>query len=126
MITRLIVRILGNSLAIYLCAYFFSGFNFPINNWQLLLLAGLVLALLNGLLKPILGFVSAPLTFLTLGVWPLVINIGILWLLTYLIPELKITSFWAYLESIALITIVNWLINIVARKKSPAKNDENQ
>ncbi len=122
MITRLIVRVLGNTLAIYLCAYFISGFDFPTNNWKLLLLAGLILALLNGLLKPLLSFISGPLAFLTLGLWPLLINIGILWLMEYFLPELKITGFWAYLESIILITAANWLINLITHKKSPAKD----
>ncbi len=118
MLTRLIVRILGNSLAIYLCAYFIHGFDFPLNEWKLLFLSGFILALLNNLIKPALKFISAPLSFITFGLWPLLINIGLLWILEYFIPDLNITGFWAYAESIALITFINWLINLIIHKKS--------
>jgi putative membrane protein len=116
MIIRLLVRILANSLAIYLAAYFVEGFNFP-HDWKLLLFAGFILALLNGLLKPVLKFLSMPLIFLTLGVFPLVINIGILWLLQYFIPDLKIEGFWAYFWSIIIIGATNWLFNVIVKHK---------
>jgi putative membrane protein len=80
-------------------------------------LAGFILALLNGLLKPVLKFLSTPLIYLTLGAFPLVINIGILWLLQYFIPELKIDGFWAYFWSIIIISVVNWMFDIIVKNK---------
>lgn len=121
MIIRLLVRILANALAIYLAAYFVQGFYFP-HDWRPLLLGGVILALLNGLLKPILKFLSAPLMYLTLGAFPLVINIGILWLLQYFVTDLKIEGFWAYFWSIIIITLVNWLFDLIIKKNHSSES----
>lgn len=113
---RFIVRILGNALAISLAAFFVKGFDFP-KNWKLLLLAGLILALFNAILKPILKLVSTPLMILTLGFFSLVINMGLLWLLTQFLPELKIVGFWAYFWGTVIISLINWLVAGLTKKK---------
>jgi putative membrane protein len=109
MILRFIVRILANALAIYLAAYFVVNFYFP-NDWRLLLLAGLILAIFNAILKPILKLISAPLIILTFGLFTLVINMTLLWLLAQFMPELKITGLWAYFWGVIILSAVNWLI----------------
>jgi putative membrane protein len=113
---RFIVRILGNALAIYLAAYFVPGFSFT-NDWKLLLLAGFILAIFNAVLKPILKLISAPLMLLTLGLFSLVINMALLWLLTQFLPELKIADFWAYFWGTVIISLVNWIIAALTKKK---------
>lgn len=117
---RFIVRILGNSLAIYLAAYFVPGFNFSHRlpqDWKLLLIAGLILAIFNAVLKPILKFFSAPLIIITLGLFSLVINAGLLWLLTLFLPELKIIGFWAYFWGTVIVSLINWIVAGLTKKK---------
>lgn len=119
---KFIVRILGNALAVFLAAHFVVNFTFPIDNWKLLLLAGLVLAIFNAVLKPILKFISSPLIILTLGLFTLVINGLITWLLTKFIPELKISTTAAYFWGVMIISAVNWLIGLFLKNK-PKPND---
>jgi len=121
MITRFIVRILGNALAIYLAAYFVQGFDFPFN-WKLLLLAGLVLAIFNAVLRPILKLISLPLIILSFGLFTIVINIIILWLLTRFMPELQINGLWAYFWGTTIISVVNWLIAWLTKPKAKNQN----
>ncbi len=120
---RFLVRILANSLAIYLAAYFVENFTFTtrLSDWRLLLIAGLILALINTFLKPILKIISAPLIILTLGLFSLVINLGLLWLLTQFLPQLEIQGFWAYFWGTLIITFLNWLVNALT-KKHPKTN----
>ena len=115
---RFIVRILANALAIYLAAYFVVGFDFPheVQDWKLLLLAGLLLALFNAILKPILKLVSAPFILLTLGLFTLVINIALLWLLSQFLPQLTISGLWAYFWGTIFISLVNWVVELFIRK----------
>lgn len=113
---RFIVRILGNALAIFLAAYFIPNFHFP-NDWKLLFLAGLILALFNAILKPILKLISAPLIILTFGLFSLAINLGLLWLLTLFLSELEITGFWAYFWGTIFITAINWLVAGLIKKQ---------
>ncbi len=117
---RFLVRILANALAIYLAAYFVVGFDFPINlllDWKLLLLAGGILAIFNAILKPVLKLISTPLIIISLGLFTLLINMGLLWLLAQFITELKITNLWAYLWGTIIISLVNWVVEFFIRKK---------
>ncbi len=56
-----------------------------------LLLGALVLTLLSVLARPILEIISAPINFLTLGLFNVVINVFFFWLATYLVSGFSIT-----------------------------------
>lgn len=113
---RFIIRILGNALAIYVAASFLEDFTAP-KDWRLLLLAGLALALFNAVLKPFLKLISAPIIVVTFGLFTLLINIFLLWLLTLIITELKISGAWAYLFGTIIIGLTNWIVESVMGKK---------
>lgn len=108
--TYLILHILGNSLGIYLSARIIKGVLFQGDIIDLLL-AGLLLGILNVFVKPALKIISAPLILLTLGIFIFIINLFILWLVQYLLPEFSMSGFWAYFWTLALITAINLIIN---------------
>jgi putative membrane protein len=56
-------------------------------------MGGVGLALMFGILKPILNLISIPANLLTLGLFSLVINAVILYLLTVLVSDISITKF---------------------------------
>jgi len=99
-----------------LAAFFVKGFSFP-KDWKLLLLAGLILALFNAILKPILKLISAPLIILSLGLFSLIINMGLLWLLAQFLSELKIENFWAYFWGTIIISLINWIVAGLTKKR---------
>lgn len=113
---RLLVQILTNALAIFLAAYFIPGIVFTGNIFNLLI-AGFILGLINFFVKPLLKFITAPLLILTLGLFTLVINMALLWLLEYLVPELAIAGLWAYFWGSVIISIVNIFIGATVKKK---------
>lgn len=116
---RFLVRILANALAIYLAAYFVVGFDFPhqTQDWKLLLLAGLILAIFNAILKPILKLISFPFIILTLGLFTIIINMALLWLLSQFLPELVISGFWPYFWGTVIVSVINWIVELFIRKK---------
>src|SRR5437870_13903010 len=59
------------------------------------LLAGLVLALINAVVTPVLKLIALPLTLLTLGLFPSVLNAFCLWLTSAVLPGLDIPGFRA-------------------------------
>lgn len=87
----LIVRVLANTAALYVAQRFVSGF-VVIGGWERYLLAGVLLGLLNLIVKPILKFISFPLIILTLGLFTLVINAFILWTVDYAFDFITIHS----------------------------------
>lgn len=113
---RFIIRILGNCLAIYLAAYLVPGVSFK-GDWKILLLAGFILSLINLIIKPILKMISFPLILLTFGLFSLIINIFLVWLLMKFIPELNIIGWWALFWTAIFISLVNWLVSWFIKKR---------
>lgn len=106
----LIIHIVGNALALYVANQFIKGVSFE-GTIVDLLLAGFILGVLNFFVKPVLKIISTPLIILTLGLFIFIINIFILWLLQYLLPELTIDGFWAYFWTILILSAINFFFN---------------
>ncbi|MFN4218643.1 MAG: phage holin family protein, partial [Candidatus Bipolaricaulia bacterium] len=74
------------------------------------ILVGLVLGLLNALLRPIIIFLTLPATLITFGLFLIVINAGMLWIANMLVAAFVIEGFgWALLGAL-LISIVSTLL----------------
>jgi putative membrane protein len=72
--------------------------------------AGLALGLLNAVLRPILVFFTLPATVITLGLFLLVINAFILYLVGALVAGVEIHGFgWAFLGAL-LISMISTLL----------------
>ena len=113
---RFLAQIIINALAIFLAAYLVPGIIFE-GSFFNLLIAGLVLGLVNFFIKPILKLVSRPLIFLSFGLFTIVINIILLFLVAYLLPELLISNFWAALWGVLIISLVNIFFSVFTKKK---------
>ncbi len=109
-----IIRILGNSLALYVANYFVPGFVVS-GSWKEYLLAGAFLGLLNFLVKPVLKMISMPFIILTLGLFTLVINGLLLWTVDYIFDFVSIGDVTALLYATVVITIINLFISASAK-----------
>ena len=109
-----VIRILGNSLALYVAYYFVPGFIIS-GGWKEYLLAGALLGLLNLVVKPILKLISMPIIILTLGLFTLVINGLLLWTVDYIFDFVAIKDITALLYAVVVITIVNLVISTTAK-----------
>lgn len=116
MFSRLIIQILTNAIAIYIASIIVPGFNLSENSFMTLLTAGFIFGLINFFIKPVLKLVSAPLIFFTFGLFTIVINIGMLLLLDYFVPELTIYSLSAAFWAMLVISAVNIFIDAFSKK----------
>jgi len=109
-----ILRILGNSLALYVATLFVQGFkiNGGIKEY---LLAGIILGVLNMIVKPVLKLISMPIIILTLGIFSLVINALMLWGVHYFFDFVVIDDLYALVWATLVITIVNTIISKVTK-----------
>jgi len=104
---KLLFHIISGILGIYLAVKFVPGVEFT-GNFQMLLIIGAVLGLVNFFIKPILKAISLPIRILTLGLFSLIINMAMVWLIEILFPEsldIKglIPLFWT--------TVIIWILN---------------
>ncbi len=109
-----IIRILGNSLALYAATYLVPGFliNGGIKEY---LLAGVLLGILNFFIKPILKVVSMPLILLTLGLWTIVLNALLLWAVDYVFDFVLVQNLTALVWATIIIAIVNVFVSATTK-----------
>jgi|SRR5690606_29088375 len=70
---KLIIRIVINAIALSVAAYFVPGIELTNEPLQLVIVAA-VFGLINAIVKPIVKLLAFPITFMTLGLFLLVIN----------------------------------------------------
>ena len=76
------------------------------------LLAGLVLALINAVVRPVLKVLTLPLTLLTLGLFLFVLNGFCLWLTSAIVPGFDVHGFRAAFLGALLISVVSWALTV--------------
>ena len=105
----ILIRILINALAIVVAAKVIPGIE--LDGVMAALVAGLVLGVVNGFVRPILLFLTLPLTLLTLGLFLFVLNGLCLWLTAALVKGFEIHGFWAAVFGALLVSLVSWVLN---------------
>ncbi|MCW1968615.1 MAG: phage holin family protein [Anaerolineae bacterium] len=105
-----LIRIVVNAIALWATAYLLPGMTVSGSIVNLLIL-GAVFGVVNALVKPIITALSCPLVILTLGLFILVINGGMLLLTASLVgPEMMQIRDW----TVAIIAgIVMGIINMI-------------
>ncbi|MGY3742008.1 phage holin family protein [Leuconostoc inhae] len=106
---RFFARLATTMLVFLVISSLFSE-AFRVDNWVTALGAALVLAVLNTIIKPILTLLTLPLTFITFGLFTIVINGIMLEITADLVGGFDFSSFsWAIFTAIIL-SIVNTLL----------------
>lgn len=85
----LIKRYLANVLTLWLVQQLIVGFVVT-GGWQTLLIVALGLSILNLIVRPLLKILLLPINLLSLGLFGWVINVVILYLLSYFFPQVTI------------------------------------
>src|SRR3989338_1278625 len=99
----------GALVSIYPSSSFF-GFSLT-DSWQVYLLLGVALGLLNSFVKPILDTLSIPLKIITLGFFGFVINAGLVWVIDYIFREFSAPWFWPLFWATAIIYTIHQLVS---------------
>lgn len=88
---HLILRFIINAVVLYAIAEFVPGFNHGIGIGTALF-AALIFGLVNAIIGPILRLISMPITWLTHGLFSVVVNFVLFWLTVVIVPNFKTTG----------------------------------
>jgi putative membrane protein len=103
-----VLRVLINAAAIYLAASIVPGIE--IRDVLTALGAGLVLGLINAVVRPVLVVLTLPVTILTLGLFLVVLNALCLWLTAQVVKGFEVQGFWPAVLGALLISVVSWIL----------------
>ena len=104
----LLTRLVVSSLAVFVADWLLPGIT--INSFSTAIGVAILLGILNATLKPLLIIITIPLTFLTLGLFLLIINAIIIGVADQWIDGMHVSSTWtAILFSFMISTISSWM-----------------
>jgi len=107
-------RLLINTLTFLALAGFIGGFY--IDTWFTAVIAAVIFGVLNAILKPIIVILSLPITLLTLGLFYIVINGFMLWLVSVFVGGFGFSSFWVAVLVSIVVSLLNMYFNSETRK----------
>ncbi len=113
---RFLTRWLVCSLGLWIAASFLSNNISYGNRLGVIVISGLVLAIINVVLKPIIVIFSLPAIVLSLGLFMIVINGLTVFIASKLYTPLHITDFWAAVFAGMMIGVVNYLISAILKE----------
>lgn len=106
--TGLLIQWLVTSVALIAAAYILPGMK--IKNFGIAMVAAAILGIVNALIRPVVAFFSFPITFLTLGLFALVINGLMLLLVAKLVPDFEVDGCLTSILGAVIISVVSALI----------------
>jgi putative membrane protein len=113
MLSHLLLSWLIDAFSIWLTAQIVPGVH--IAGFGTALIATIAIALVNATIGFIVKIIAFPLTFLTLGLFLLVINAFLLKLASMIVPGFVVRGFLAAFLGSILITVLNELLRAVIR-----------
>lgn len=109
---QLLMALVINAVAFLTTAYAVPGFR--VDNFTSALLAAVVLGVVNTFIKPILSFVTLPLTVATLGLFAFVVNAVVLFIVAWVVPGFDIAGWLpAILGGIVLAVVATILSSVL-------------
>lgn len=106
-----VIQLLLTALAAFLAAKITPGVSIS-SYWAAILLA-IVLAVLDVFVKPILQFISIPITIITLGLFLLVINAVIILLASWIIDSFQVSGFWTAMLYSIIFSVISWILALI-------------
>jgi putative membrane protein len=122
--TKFIIRWAINAVALYVAVLIVPGIALR-GTWTDVIWLALIFGLLNALLRPLLKFLTCPLIILTLGLFTILINTGML-MLTSRIGQvlgfgLSVDGFWPAVFGSLVISIVSVVMSVILHDELKGK-----
>jgi putative membrane protein len=112
---RLLVKWILSAILLLIVAHFVPGF--MVTSFTAALIAAVVIGLVNGTLGVFLKIVTLPLTFLTFGIFLLIINALMLMVASAIVPGFHVAGFLPAFWGGVLLSILHLLVHWLMPKK---------
>jgi putative membrane protein len=106
----LLIRWVSNVAALFVAAWLLSGVTYG-DSWWSLLIAAAVFTIVNAWVKPVLAILSIPFIVITLGLFYFLINVLMLYVTDWVVPDFEITTFWWGVLGAIIVSFVNMILS---------------
>jgi putative membrane protein len=103
-----VIRVVVYTLALLLAAHVVPGISLA--GLTSAVVAGVLLGIINAVVRPILVVLTFPITLLTLGLFLLVLNAFCLWLVSVFVHGFQVAGFWPAFWGALLVSVVSWIL----------------
>ncbi|HEY5667559.1 MAG TPA: phage holin family protein [Candidatus Saccharimonadales bacterium] len=114
---RFLVRWLVSSLGLWIAAGLLGKAISYGNSIRVIILAGLLLAVVNSVIRPLVVILSLPAILFTLGLFMIIINGFMVFLVSWLYTPLHVTNFWWAVLAGMIIGLVNYLVTAILENR---------
>jgi putative membrane protein len=105
--TGFILRALIAALGLWLATEWVNGVT--IDTPTTLIIAGLLLGIVNAIVRPLAVVLTFPITLVTLGLFLLVVNAGMVALVAWFLPGFKLAGFWPAFWTALIVALTGWI-----------------
>ncbi len=116
-IQRLLIRFLINAAAIYAAAQIISGIHLV--GWDAIVFVAIIFGLVNALIKPLVSLITCLIQVITLGLFTLVINAGMLYVTAWLAQKFGlafyIDNFLSAFLGALIVSVISFILSKVLK-----------
>ena len=106
---RLLITWLINAAALMALPYLMHSVD--VSSIGTALIAALVLGLVNTLIRPVLVILTLPVTLVSMGLFILVLNALLFWLVSNWVDGFEVAGFWSAFLAAILYSIISWALS---------------
>lgn len=113
MLAKLIVRAIFGALGLWIASKLVPGI--VVSGSTALILAALLLGVVNAVVRPVVTFLTLPLTILTLGLFLLIVNAAMIGLVSLIVPGFHVHGLVAGVLAAIVTGVTSWVGGMILR-----------
>ena len=106
-----LLRAAITALGLWVASEILSGLTF--DSTSKLVVAAILLGVVNAFVRPLAFILTLPITVVTLGLFLLVLNAGMVALVAWLVPGFQVAGFWTAVGASLIVSLVSWAASSV-------------
>ena len=119
LILKPIIGVMVNGAILYAMMLLVEGITYT-GGFMFFVIGGIIVGFINFIVKPLIKLISLPLVFLTGGLFMVVINLGVLWFLSYFLDilafhdvSLAFQNIGSYAIGAVVFGLINWGVHLI-------------
>jgi putative membrane protein len=112
---KLIIKLALNVFTLLIVAYLVPGFE--LESFWATVVTAVVMGVVNTFIRPVLQIIFLPLSIVTFGIVAFLINVVLLWAVSYIVPGFQIANFMTAIIASVVMTLVSLFLHKLSEEK---------